>query len=735
VSFALLFALPFLLAAPVPATAEAPQVREFWLHASPEDAGEKALRDALAAATGFAGPTAALPGLKQVGDKFPGTIVSGLAQLAAGLILVDAERAGDAIPFLTHADVQKTLLFDHALMGLGRAQDALGQPDAAGQSFLAAAGNPESRSALACEALGRAADVWGKANDSARATSALERALGQCSGYEPRFLLEVGRIEEAAGKNAAAAAAYDRLDREYPSSEQARDAVARLSALGSFVPPTTSAAQAARDLAKGLALFEARRYSDAAIALKAYLARAANGEDADLARVRLARAYLALGRRANASATLATVAATSPHAPEADFTRAKIKAARGSVDEAYGAVAAKHPGTPWGEEALLALANNYQKDAREDEAAPYWRRLLVEYPDGRYAERAAWCTAWADYRARKYEDAAQILERIARLRPESWSTAGFLYWAGRSRAALGQRDRAQQLFLETVQRYKYAYHGLRARDALARLPKVAAIATTPKLVPPDPAPVDDIPEPGRTRIRQLLLIDRLDEAADELRTLPASPKVRATIAWTLWKRGKLRPAIVAMKRAYPQWISEAGDRLPAEVWRILFPIEFKDALVAKAAAEALDPSLVAALILQESTFDPTALSRAGARGLMQVIPATGRKLARDMRVPYRRASLHDPKTSLDFGTRYLRQMADRFDNRAERVLAAYNAGPHRVDAWTALRPGQTAEEFVESIPFSETRAYVMIILAGREQYRRLYALNPPPAPVVEGPKP
>jgi soluble lytic murein transglycosylase len=190
-----------------------------------------------------------------------------------------------------------------------------------------------------------------------------------------------------------------------------------------------------------------------------------------------------------------------------------------------------------------------------------------------------------------------------------------------------------------------------------------------------------------------------------------------------------------MKRAYPQWISEAGDRLPDEVWRILFPIEFKDALVAKAAAEALDPALVAALILQESTFDPTALSRAGARGLMQVIPATGRKLARDMRVPYRHASLHDPKTSLDFGTLYLRQMADRFDNRAERVLAAYNAGPHRVDAWTALRPGQSAEEFVESIPFTETRAYVMIILAGREQYRRIYGLNPAPAPVVEGRRP
>ena len=172
--------------------------------------------------------------------------------------------------------------------------------------------------------------------------------------------------------------------------------------------------------------------------------------------------------------------AASPHAAEADYTRAKMKAATGPVDAAYSAVATKHRASPWGEEALLALANNYQKDARDDEAAPYWRRLLAEYPDGQYAERAAWRSAWADYRAGRYEDAAQALERTARLRPETWSTAGFLYWAARSRAALGQNERARQLFEETVQRFKYAYHGLRARDALARLPRLATVATRPE---------------------------------------------------------------------------------------------------------------------------------------------------------------------------------------------------------------------------------------------------------------
>jgi soluble lytic murein transglycosylase len=191
-----------------------------------------------------------------------------------------------------------------------------------------------------------------------------------------------------------------------------------------------------------------------------------------------------------------------------------------------------------------------------------------------------------------------------------------------------------------------------------------------------------------------------------------------------------------MKRAYPEWVGEAGDRLPREVWQVLFPIRYEQELLAEAREDGLDPALVAALILQESSYQADARSRAGARGLMQVMPATGRRIARAKGVRFKRPALNDPETSLDFGTHYLRQMSERYAGAVEKVLAAYNAGPHRVDAWTALRGAQTAEEFIETIPFTETRGYVMIVLANREQYRRLYGLtHGPAAPVVTGPKP
>jgi len=231
-------------------------------------------------------------------------------------------------------------------------------------------------------------------------------------------------------------------------------------------------------------------------------------------------------------------------------------------------------------------------------------------------------------------------------------------------------------------------------------------------------------------VRNLLLIERLEEAMDELAGAPPSPQVQATRSWIFWRQGQLRPAITAMKRAYPEYVTENGDQLPDEVWKILVPIRFQDLLTASATAAGVDPALAAAITEQESTFDPGAVSGAGAHGLMQLMPPTGRALARGVGIKRLQIpQLHDPVIGLKLGTLYLREMIDRFGGKVERAVAAYNAGPHRVAVWNLARPGMSAEEFVDSIPFSETRVYVMTVLAAQEQYRRIYALpaTAPPA--------
>jgi soluble lytic murein transglycosylase len=308
---------------------------------------------------------------------------------------------------------------------------------------------------------------------------------------------------------------------------------------------------------------------------------------------------------------------------------------------------------------------------------------------------------------------AERLEKALASRPPSSYTAGFLYWAGRSRRELGDEAAARAHFLEAVRRYEHAYHGLRAQQALG--------GARPEAPPPEAG--ESLPDPDRTRLRQLLLIDRLAEALDETRALPPGAQVQGTRAWILWRQGQLRPAINAMKRAYPGYLGAGGDALPDALWRILYPIEFEARLRTEAAATGLDPALVAALIWQESTFDPQAVSGAGARGLMQIMPRTGRELARNLGLKYRIDMLHEPDRGLELGTRYLKRMIDGFGGRVDEALAAYNAGPSRVSTWARARPGQSAEEFIEGIPYQETRSYVMTILANREHYRRIYGLS------------
>jgi len=697
----------------------------FWLETVPADPGETQLRAALGVAGG-ADPTTALEALRAVSTAHPGTAASGLAQLAAGLALLDARRPGEAIPFLLHPDLQRTSLTDHAVFGLARAQEGDKKDAAAGQTFVRAA-DTFPQGPVFCSALFRGADALSRTGQPAPAVAALNRALTGCPGQQARALVRLGQILEAENPRAAAQA-YDRVEREYPSSVEADEAVKRLRALAAYRPAITAQEQSAQALKRALAVAEAGRNAEAITLLRALPLRQMPPADADLVRVRLGTALLARGKVKDAEVQLSAVSAGSPVAAEGAFQLAKIQARKQKKPTVYEAVVSRFPRTPWAEEALATLALYYQREGRDDPALPYYRRLVQDHPEGRYVDRAIWWVAWGDYKRGRYEEAGTALEQAARRRPLTSFTPGFLYWAARARMQLGQNARAAALLEETVQRFKNAYHGLRAQETMARLPGAIPSSAPAAVIIAAPAdPRKEIPEKPLTRIRQLLLIDRFDEALVELQLLSPSPLVQGSIAWVEWRRGRLRPAITAMKRAYPYYAGAAGDRLPDPVWRILYPLDFGDILQAAAREQGLDPALVASVVLQESTFDAAAVSSAGARGLMQVMLRTGRDVSRKLgqkKLP--KSALHDAETSLKLGTTYLRQLLNRFGGRVERALAAYNAGPHRVAVWTAARPDMPAEEFIESIPFVETRGYVMTILAGREHYRRLYSLAPPP---------
>jgi soluble lytic murein transglycosylase len=140
-----------------------------------------------------------------------------------------------------------------------------------------------------------------------------------------------------------------------------------------------------------------------------------------------------------------------------------------------------------------------------------------------------------------------------------------------------------------------------------------------------------------------------------------------------------------------------------------------------AESQDLDPALLCAVILEESRFDPQALSVAGARGLMQIMPATGKDIAKSMKVkPYGEQKLYDPELNIRFGSWYLARLLEEFGGKTHLAVAAYNAGPRAVRDWMTRFPHVAEDEFAERIPYPETRNYVVRVLTSQQVYRILY---------------
>ena len=560
----LVLAALLLLAASNPASPPVPEEEEkAWVQGVPEDRHEIALR-ALWAQKAKAAPVDAAAALADFGEQHPRTRAAGVARLGAGLILLDAEKYADAIVHLTHRDIARTTLFDHAALALARSYEKTGEYQLSATRYREAA-DASPNPAIRCAAMLRGAEVQALVGRHDTATLMLDRALGECPGREPQALLQKALLLEKRGDLKAAAEVLDRLDSDYATSLQARESAARRRALAAHLPPLPPADRNARDLKKAVALFDDEQYSQALPLLRALTLRPLEPQDSDLVRVRLGRALLGTGRDKDASAVLSSVPSGSAHAAEAAYFLARMQAQRAKTPFAYQAVVNKYPSSSWAEEALLNLAHHYLKDGKDAQALPYFQRLYQQFPEGRVIERATWRVGWAEFEKGRFSEAADIWVRGARTRPTTSYTGAFLYWAGRARREIGQDDEARKLFEETIQRFKYAYHGLRAREALGRLPGGASST--------DPAtdPLGELAEPYRTRVHDLLMLDRFEQATEEMRGAPPTPRSRATLAFIQWRQGQLRPAITAMKRAYPEYVTEQGDQLPEPVWRILYP--------------------------------------------------------------------------------------------------------------------------------------------------------------------
>ena len=224
---------------------------------------------------------------------------------------------------------------------------------------------------------------------------------------------------------------------------------------------------------------------------------------------------------------------------------------------------------------------------------------------------------------------------------------------------------------------------------------------------------------GPTHLRTIAF----DSSAElELRAAYAAtgePRLLLEVAQEAIAAGHCGVAIVAVRQIYTQLESRPFDTVPREVWLAAYPMPFAGPIHQWSAHVGLAPSLTAGLIRQESAFDPDARSGANAYGLMQLLPKTAKRLARSAKIGYSRGRLVDPDYNVRLGTLYLSGLQKDFGS-VESALAAYNAGEERVAQWNAGQHYREIAEFVDSIPFTETREYVEIVTRNAGIYRKLY---------------
>jgi soluble lytic murein transglycosylase len=338
-----------------------------------------------------------------------------------------------------------------------------------------------------------------------------------------------------------------------------------------------------------------------------------------------------------------------------------------------------------------------------------------------YLFDAAW-TNWLSSDRRGAEALWRAL--VDRLPTESdyYHASGYaLYRLGR----LTPQEAAQFRAI-TLEEDRYGYFGYRMRGSLP--PRVGDPAAPPDQ--PVGAPGSHV-EKAQWLVSGGLASDSVREFQLAL-THEENPAARERILWaqSLARAadGDYAGAIRTARVLYPRVFNENGDALPADTWRLLYPAPFQSAVMKSAQEAALPYLLACSVIRQESLWDPQAVSRSGARGLMQLMPATAAALARKYEFPFTPPDCYaDPAWNTRAGCAYLRQLMNRYRGRLDLTLAAYNAGPGRVNDWLA-RPGcpKDPDLFVESIPFKETRSYVRRIMLNCWEYARLYGEFPPP---------
>jgi soluble lytic murein transglycosylase len=395
----------------------------------------------------------------------------------------------------------------------------------------------------------------------------------------------------------------------------------------------------------------------------------------------------------------------------ARMLHARAEAHRGNIDESVRIYLAL-PGAQ-----ALFLAASTRHDAGDvARAKELYQRVVRTHAGSSQMGLSLMRLGGIAFHERNYTDAARYFEQYRARYPRGTHATQAAYWAARAREEQAGRAAAAPLYRAIMQADRDSYYALLASGRLG-------VSFWPL---PGGAPPPDDPAAAR-RVRAWM------QGIDLLRNAGFPDDASIEVDRVVAAAGSDRPTLYALaealaERGYAQRSLRIALRLDAveppnrRLYRILYPFPYRTLITEEARDRGLDPYVVAALIRQESMFEARITSPAGARGLMQIMPATGRTLAEAVEMDRWDAEmLYHPEINVHLGVRYVAQHWANYDGSLPSVFSAYNAGSHRVRWWSEFPEYGNDELFTERIPFRETRDYVKILTRNHAVYSGLYA--------------
>jgi soluble lytic murein transglycosylase len=640
---------------------------------------------------------------------------------------VEGYQQGVVLPLIRDLGSDAALaspIGDHARYLVAEALERKGDVGAARAMAVAVVDrHPQSR--LAPRALILAARLAARTGDDVGAQALVKRLID--SYPDSRELAEalylLGQSGEARGQREAAALAYRELRVLAPASgwaAGAEDRLALLAADGVPSPPLSIAQRlerADRLLRGGVpvgAASEAESIAgdaaDTTIALRAL--RIVTDAFQRMRRYELAARAL----------ELAIKRAPADKRPGLELDLGRTLARTKQNDKALAAFASAMANGTEAEASEAAYQRALLLDdmGRTTDASTAYKTVAARYPTREVAGAALWRLGWISYLAKNPKAAEQAWTRVTEIPGGRAHRIPALYWTGRVREATGGVPAAERFYQRVRTESPRSYYGMLAakRGAIAADP-----ADPPVRLPDNPAEAVAA-DPGYLRVELLRRIGLVEFAWDELEDVAhrsVGDTVRLYGLTSAYVKDERYHLALRILRRHFTALAAAGHQLPQAFWEMLYPFGWRGDVFQAAEKSGLDPYLVAAVVREESSYHPRAVSRVGARGLMQLMPATAQPMAQVRGWSFRDGDLlDDPAANIQMGSAFLAGLVREFgDPRI--AIAAYNAGPRRAREWWKARKSDDIEAWIEHIPYDETRQYVKRVALSWDEYRRIYA--------------